>query len=147
MRSWRRTGSGTVTQRGDRLTSRGDRGLPLRSSFPIRHPPVTAARFRRVQFQDAAIELLERGTCYTADSPGVGSIGSDAEAIRQSQQVARSPSSTIGLAATVDGSTERYDLKRVVRLGQPWSGALLTSFAQYQARAAFDHPFDHRGPM
>ena len=62
----------------------------VRFSFPGRHLPLNVARFKKVQFQDAAIELLERGTGYTADSAGVGSIGSEAEAIRQSQQMARS---------------------------------------------------------
>ena len=57
------------------------------------------------------------------------------------------PSATIQLAATVSGKTVGYDLKRVMRLLQPWSGFLLTAFAQYQARAAFEHPFDHRLPM
>ena len=53
-------------------------------------------------------------------------------------------SATVGHRATVDNRTVEYDLKRVMRLRQPWSGALFTSFAQYQARAAFKHPFDHR---
>ena len=57
------------------------------------------------------------------------------------------PSTTIQLAATVSGKTVGYDLKRMMRLLQPWSGFLLTAFAQYQARAAFEHPFDHRLPM
>lgn len=48
---------------------------------------------------------------------------------------------TCGLHATVDNRTVEYDLRRVMRLRQPWSGALLTAFAQYQARAAFEHPF------
>ena len=51
---------------------------------------------------------------------------------------------TVGLHATAGDRTVEYDLKRVMRLRQPWSGALLTAFAQYQARAAFEHPFDHR---
>lgn len=51
-------------------------------------------------------------------------------------------STTIRVDATVQGETVRYGLKRVMRLRQPRSGALLTSFAQYQARAAFEHVFD-----
>ena len=57
------------------------------------------------------------------------------------------PSATIALAANVSGKTVEYDLKRVMRLRQPWSGVLLSAFAQYQARAAFEHPFDHRLPI
>ena len=37
-----------------------------------------------------------------------------------------------------------YGIRRVMRLRQPWSGALLTEFAQYQARAAFEHEFGYR---
>ena len=55
-------------------------------------------------------------------------------------------SSTVRLLATVDGKIVRYQLKRVMRLRQPRSGALLTECTQYQARAAFEHPFDHRVP-
>lgn len=57
------------------------------------------------------------------------------------------PSTTARFDVVVNGKTVWYDLKRVMRLNQPWSGALLTRFAQYQARAAFEHPFDHRVPM
>lgn len=46
--------------------------------------------------------------------------------------------------AMVNNSTLEYEFKRVLRLRQPWSGALLTAFTQYQARAAFEHPFDYR---
>jgi len=56
-------------------------------------------------------------------------------------------SETLRVSSSFDGSTLRYDLKRVMRLRQPRSGALLTAFAQYHARAAFEHPFDHRVPM
>ena len=35
----------------------------------------------------------------------------------------------------------QYTVQRTIRLRQPWSGALLTEFAQYQARAAFEHDF------
>ena len=48
---------------------------------------------------------------------------------------------------SVSGKNMGYDLKRVMRLLQPWSGVLLSAFAQYQARAAFEYPFDHRLPM
>ena len=51
---------------------------------------------------------------------------------------------TLTLESVVDGRTLRYGVKRVLRLRQPWSGALLTKFTQYQARAAFEHPFGHR---
>ena len=57
------------------------------------------------------------------------------------------PSTTVRLAGTVRDKTVRYSLKRVMRLRQPWSGALLSAFAQYQARAAFEHPFDDRVPV
>ena len=57
------------------------------------------------------------------------------------------PSATIRVTATVSGKAVTYGLKRVMRLRQPWSGVLLSGFAQYQARAAFEHPFDHRLPM
>ena len=53
-------------------------------------------------------------------------------------------STTVRVQATVIDQTVQYDLKRVMRLRQPRSGALLTAFAQYQARVAFEHPFDHR---
>ncbi len=51
-------------------------------------------------------------------------------------------STTVRVDPTVQGETVQYGLKRVMRLRQPRSGALLTSFAQYQARAAFEHVFD-----
>ena len=51
-------------------------------------------------------------------------------------------STTVRVDAAVQGETVRYSLKRVMRLRQPRSGALLTSFAQYQSRAAFEHVFD-----
>ena len=53
-------------------------------------------------------------------------------------------STTVRVDAAVQGETVQYSLKRVMRLRQPRSGALLTSFAQYQARAAFEHEFDQR---
>ena len=53
-------------------------------------------------------------------------------------------STTVRVDAAVHGKTVQYSLKRVMRLRQPRSGALLTRFAQYQARAAFEHEFDQR---
>lgn len=40
----------------------------------------------------------------------------------------------------ISDDTVQYDLRRIRRLRQPWSGAILTAFAQHQARAAFEHP-------
>lgn len=51
---------------------------------------------------------------------------------------------TMGVQGTAADNTVEYSFKRVLRLRQPWSGALLTAFAQYQSRAAFEHPLDHR---
>ena len=48
---------------------------------------------------------------------------------------------TLALKPIVVGKTVRYAVQRTIRLRQPWSGALLTEFAQYQARAAFEHDF------
>ena len=56
------------------------------------------------------------------------------------------PSGTVRFPATAGAQTVEYDLKRVMRLRQPRSGALLTALAQHQARAAFEHPFDHSIP-
>ena len=56
------------------------------------------------------------------------------------------PSTTLRVPATIDATTVQYSLKRVMRLRQPWSGALLTAFTHYQARAAFEHPFEHHVP-
>ena len=53
-------------------------------------------------------------------------------------------STTVRVDAAVEGEIVQYGLKRVMRLRQPRSGALLTSFAQYQARAAFKHVFGPR---
>ena len=57
------------------------------------------------------------------------------------------PSATVRLRETVSENSVQYDLKRVIRLGQPWSGVLLSALSQYQSRAAFEHPFDHLLPM
>ena len=48
---------------------------------------------------------------------------------------------TLTGGAAAEGDVVRYEVTRVMRLRQPWSTALLTQFAQYQARAAFVHPF------
>jgi hypothetical protein len=48
---------------------------------------------------------------------------------------------------SVDGNVVRYGVRRVGRLNQPRAGALLTSFAQYRSRAAFEHDLDHRSPL
>lgn len=55
------------------------------------------------------------------------------------------PGSTtsLKLRTVIAGKTLKYGVKRMLRLRQPWSGALLTKFAQYQARTAFDHYFGH----
>ena len=53
-------------------------------------------------------------------------------------------SETVSVQVGTDDNAIRYGLKRVMRLRQPWSGALLTAFAQHHARAAFQHPFAHR---
>lgn len=46
----------------------------------------------------------------------------------------------------VSGDVVTYDVKRVGRLLQPRAGAILTRFAQYRSRAAFEHDLDHRAP-
>ncbi|MCB9688815.1 MAG: hypothetical protein H6735_27490 [Alphaproteobacteria bacterium] len=48
--------------------------------------------------------------------------------------------------AGVDGSVLTYEIRRVGRLLQPRAGAVLTHFAQYRSRAAFEHDLDHRTP-
>ena len=53
-------------------------------------------------------------------------------------------SATLKLGAAVSERKLHYGIKRMLRLRQPWSGALLAEFAQYQARAAFEHPFGQR---
>ena len=53
-------------------------------------------------------------------------------------------STTVEVRATVAEKEVTYDLERVMRLRQPWSGALLTALAHYQARAAFEHPLPQR---
>jgi hypothetical protein len=54
---------------------------------------------------------------------------------------------TARFKATIDGTVLRYELHRRGRLNQPRSGALLTAFAQYQSRAAFEHDLDDRGSV
>ena len=51
-------------------------------------------------------------------------------------------STTFSVSANVNGSSLRYGIKRVLRLRQPWSSALLTTYSQHQARAAFEHKFE-----
>ena len=51
---------------------------------------------------------------------------------------------TLNLGPGANGKTVRYEVRRTIRLRQPWSGALLTEFAQYHARAAFEHEFGRR---
>ena len=56
------------------------------------------------------------------------------------------PSSTLRFPVNIDDRIVGYTLKRIMRLRQPRSGALLTAYSQYQARAAFDHPFENSVP-
>lgn len=51
-------------------------------------------------------------------------------------------SGTVPIKAKAEGRTVDYGLTRVSRLRQPRSGALLSAFRQYHARAAFEHPFE-----
>ena len=53
-------------------------------------------------------------------------------------------SGTLRVEKAGSGGSVTYGIRRVMRLRQPWSGALLTDFAQYQARAAFEHEFGYR---
>lgn len=53
-------------------------------------------------------------------------------------------STTLKVGKEGAGGAVTYGIRRVMRLRQPWSGALLTEFAQYQARAAFEHYFGYR---
>ena len=53
-------------------------------------------------------------------------------------------SSTLNIGKEGSGGEVTYGIRRVMRLRQPWSGALLTEFAQYQARAAFEADFGYR---
>lgn len=55
-------------------------------------------------------------------------------------------SATVDLPAAVKSKILEYDLRRVMRLRQPWSGAMLTALTQYQARAAFEHEFERPVP-
>jgi hypothetical protein len=47
----------------------------------------------------------------------------------------------------IEGNVIKYDVRRVGHLNQPRAGALLTSFAQYRSRAAFEHDLDLRTPF
>ena len=51
-------------------------------------------------------------------------------------------SATLGIQAKAEDDAVEYGLKRVGRLMQPWSGALLTALTQHHARAEFEHAFD-----
>ena len=53
-------------------------------------------------------------------------------------------SSTLRVGKAVRDGTVEYEVRRVMRLRQPWSAALLTEFAHYEARAAFEHYFGER---
>ena len=91
-------------------------------------------RFRRLQnFYGAVLTQYEqlRG----------GRLGNEVQLLALPK-----PSGTVAIKGSLRGRTVRYGLKRVLRLRQPRSGALLTAFSQYQARAAFEHPFAHRFP-
>jgi hypothetical protein len=50
-------------------------------------------------------------------------------------------SNTGSFYGTIEDRTIRYDLKRVARLGQGRPGALLTQYANFQSRSAFEHDF------
>ena len=51
---------------------------------------------------------------------------------------------SLDLAHTASQSGVTYDVRRIRKLRQPWSGALLTEFAQYQARMAYEHDFGYK---
>ena len=51
---------------------------------------------------------------------------------------------TVSALPVVDGDTLKYGFRRILRLRQPWSAALYTSFTQYLARTAFEPPFEYR---
>ena len=53
-------------------------------------------------------------------------------------------STTLKISKTEYKGTVKYGVTRVMRLRQPWSAALLTEFAHYKARAAFEHYFGER---
>ena len=53
-------------------------------------------------------------------------------------------SSTLKTGKAVCDETVEYEVTRVMRLRQPWSAALLTEFAHYEARTAFEHYFGER---
>ena len=52
--------------------------------------------------------------------------------------------SNLVLRPVVKERTVEYAIRRVGRLRQPWSGALLTELCHYQSRIAFEHPFERR---
>ena len=53
-------------------------------------------------------------------------------------------STTLEIDRGVSDAMVEYGVTRVMRLRQPWSAALLTDFAHYEARAAFEHYFGER---
>lgn len=50
-------------------------------------------------------------------------------------------STTLKVRRSVRDGTVEYGLRRIMRLREPWSAAILTEFAHHQARAAFEHYF------
>ena len=62
---------------------------------------------------------------------------------RKSSLTLPGSSTTLKLKPIVNDKSLKYSVKRILRVRQPWSGALLTKFAQHQARAAFEHPFGY----
>ena len=77
---------------------------------------MNAARFEKVQFQDGAIELLERGTRYTADSPGVGSIGSEALSRTEIERLGRQMSEAQQAFNQVLDAKDGYDQPQMQRV-------------------------------
>lgn len=53
-------------------------------------------------------------------------------------------STTLKICKSVRDGMVQYGVSRVMRLRQPWAAALLTEFAHYGARAAFEHYFGER---
>jgi hypothetical protein len=59
------------------------------------------------------------------------------------------PKKLFGGALDVAAKTLRFDCKRIRRLCQPWSSALLTHYSQFLSRAAFEHGYgsEHYRPL
>ena len=51
-------------------------------------------------------------------------------------------STSVTVQPHVNADVVHYGIKRMLRIRQPWSSALLTAFSQHQARAAFEHRFE-----